>query len=304
MGTAQDEVERDPNGTMSILPAPKGRRQSLVCPGVMAETVSMVSREPFESRYCGPLHLLIAHERLARRRGVTTVEGLPDSDLQNLSHTLTFVPAGRGFREWHDPDIPSRATYIHIDPTAAVMAAAKRTPARILAPRLHFHSPALWQTVLKLKARVEQGDGGCAPYGDALAVVLAHELIHSEVEIFATPVASPGGLAVWQRRLVAQFIEEHLEERLPVAKLAALARLSRYHFSRAFRTSFGISPHRYHSNRRVERAKLLLADPGRSVTDIALDVGFRETSSFAAAFRKWVGRTPTSYRRSLIPNQA
>ncbi|MEA3183183.1 MAG: AraC family transcriptional regulator, partial [Gammaproteobacteria bacterium] len=85
-------LERNPCGTMSILPAHKARSQSRVCQGVMAETVSMVSRQPFESHYCGPLHLLIAHERLARRRGVTTVEGLPDSELQNLSHTLTFVP--------------------------------------------------------------------------------------------------------------------------------------------------------------------------------------------------------------------
>ena len=303
MDAAQDVVERDPRGTMSILPASKGRRQSLVCPGVMAETVSMLSREPFESRYCGPLHLLIAHERLARRRGVTRVEGLPDSDLQNLSHTLTFVPAGRSFREWHDLDIPSHATYIHIDPSSAVIAAEKRMANRILAPRLHFHSPALWQTVLKLKALVEYGDGGCSPYGDALAAVLAHELVHSEAEVFATPVASAGGLAVWQRRLVAQFIEEHLEERLPVARLAALARLSKFHFSRSFRASFGISPHRYHSNLRVERAKLLLADLSRSVTDIALDVGFRETSYFTSVFRKWVGRTPASYRRSLTPTK-
>src|SRR5580700_6291799 len=86
----QSSTDRDACGKISFLPAPHARRQSLVCKGVTAETVSMVNREPFESRYRGPLHLLIAHERLARRRGVTTVEGLPDSNLQNLSHTLTF----------------------------------------------------------------------------------------------------------------------------------------------------------------------------------------------------------------------
>jgi AraC family transcriptional regulator len=302
MGTAKSgAAEQSAGGRMSIRPAPEGRHQGLVCQGVTAETVSMVSREPFESKYCGPLHLLIAHERLARRRGVTTVEGLPDSNLQNLSHTLTFVPAGREFREWHDPDIPSRAIYIHIDPSAVLMAAEKRGGGELLEPRLHFQSPALWQTVLKLKALLEAGAAGCSRYGDALGVVLAHELVHAESE---GPAVVPGGLAVWQRQRVAAHVEEHLAESIPVARLAELARLSPYHFSRSFKASFGVSPHRHHSNRRVERAKLLLAEPHRSVTEIALDVGFRETSSFTALFRKLVGRTPSAYRRALLPNMA
>ena len=299
-----DVLEWESYETMSILPVQKGRSQSLVCQGVTVETVSIVSREPFESRYCGPLHLLIAHERLARRKGLTSVEGLPDSDLQNLSHTLTFVPAGRTFREWHDPDIPSRATYIHIDPSSAVMAAENRMVTQTLAPRLHFRNSALWQTVVKLNALLEVGDASCSRYGDAIAVVLAHELVRSDAEASAAPAASSGGLAVWQRRLIAQFIDDHLEEPIPVPRLAALARLSRCHFCRAFKASFGVSPHRYHSDRRVERAKLLLANSGRSITDIALDLGFCEASSFTTVFRKLVGHTPTGYRRSFTPNIA
>jgi AraC family transcriptional regulator len=296
-------TERDAAGRISFLPAPQARRRRHVCPGVTAETVSIIGRELFESRYCGPLHLLIAHERLTRRKGITTVEGLPDSNLENLSQTFTFVPAGRRFREWHDPDFPSRVIYIHIDPAAAPMTAEEHVGARALPPRLHFHNPVLWQTVLKLMALVEHGEGGCSVYGAALGVVLAHELVHLSPEAGQDAIVPRGGLAVWQRRLVAQYLEEHLAEQIPVARLAEFARLSRYHFCRAFRRSFGISPHRYHANRRLERAKSLLATPALSVTEIALDVGFRETSSFTTAFRKLFGRTPTDYRRSLSPNQ-
>ena len=78
-------------GAVRFEPAPLQRRRGLVCPGVTAEIVSMVCQQPLESRYCGPLHLLIAHERLARRRGLTAVEGLPTSKLQNLSRAFTFV---------------------------------------------------------------------------------------------------------------------------------------------------------------------------------------------------------------------
>jgi AraC family transcriptional regulator len=75
--------------------------------------------------------------------------------------------------------------------------------------------------------------------------------------------------------------------------------LSPYHFSRAFKQSFGMPPHRYLTNQRIERAKSLLAARKLSVTEIGLDVGFSETSSFTSAFRKVTGETPTDYRRRL-----
>jgi AraC family transcriptional regulator len=99
-----------------------------------------------------------------------------------------------------------------------------------------------------------------------------------------------GTLAVWQQRVVATYIEEHLALHV----LAKLVHLSAYYFCRAFKQSFGIPPHRYHINRRIDRAKTLLANPGPSVTDIALELGFSETSSFSAAFRHTTGTTPIS----------
>jgi AraC family transcriptional regulator len=107
-------------------------------------------------------------------------------------------------------------------------------------------------------------------------------------------------LAAWQQRTVAGYIEDHLAEQIPLATLAGLARLSPYHFSRAFKQSFGVPPHRYHTSRRIEQAKLLLEARTRSVTDIGLTLGFSETSAFSAAFRKATGLTPTGYHRSMV----
>src|SRR6202011_613950 len=76
-------------------------------------------------------------------------------------------------------------------------------------------------------------------------------------------------------------------------------RLSPYHFCRSFKHSFGMPPHRYHANRRIEQAKRLLANRELSVTAIALDVGFSETSTFTAAFHRLTGQTPSGYRRNL-----
>jgi AraC-like DNA-binding protein len=108
-----------------------------------------------------------------------------------------------------------------------------------------------------------------------------------------------GGLAAWQERTVSSYIEEHVAEHIPLAMLARLVRLSPYYFCRAFKQSFGLPPHRYHNDRRIELAKTLLAKPMSSVTDVGLAVGFSETSSFTASFRKATGLTPTAFRRSL-----
>jgi AraC family transcriptional regulator len=115
----------------------------------------------------------------------------------------------------------------------------------------------------------------------------------------ASAAAKPlrGGLPAWQQKRVAEFIDTHLAEEISLAALAELVGLSVYHFARAFRRSFGTPPHRYHMARRIDRARALLQRPALSVTQIGIQIGFRETSSFTRGFRKFTGLTPTDYRR-------
>ncbi len=117
-----------------------------------------------------------------------------------------------------------------------------------------------------------------------------------------TPRVEPpvkGGLAAWQQRAVTAYIEEHLAEPILLATLARLVGLSPCYFCRAFRQSLGLPPHRYHSRRRIERAKALLAEPSPSVTEVGLTVGYRDTSSFSAVFHRTTGVSPRAYRRTL-----
>lgn len=124
-----------------------------------------------------------------------------------------------------------------------------------------------------------------------------HELLRLERTASAAARPLRGGLPVWQQRRVAEFIDEHLAEEISLGALAKLVELSLYHFARAFRQSFGVPPHRYHMARRMERARGLLQQPTLSVTQIATQMGFRETSSFTRTFRRLTGLTPTEYRR-------
>ena len=84
---------------------------------------------------------------------------------------------------------------------------------------------------------------------------------------------------------------------LDVPALARAARCSPAHFSRQFAGAFGSPPHRYLLERRIERAKHLLATTDDSVLEIALDVGFAGASSFCTAFKRVTGTTPGAYRR-------
>jgi AraC family transcriptional regulator len=79
--------------------------------------------------------------------------------------------------------------------------------------------------------------------------------------------------------------------------MAAVARLSAYHFARQFKAATGLPPHQYVIARRVERAKGLL-QPGDdiSLAEVALRAGFSDQSQFCQHFKRLVGVTPGQFR--------
>jgi AraC family transcriptional regulator len=284
--------------TVDILPSENVRRHSAAWPGLHVETIQVMRHTPFEYGFRAPCHLLIATELGERYDGETFVEGLPRSTLRDCAHKLTFVPAGHDFRGWHRPRALARTTWFYIDPRGPLPDPALRFDEIEFKPRLFFYDRDLLETALKLKAQVEDS-GSMSRHAEALGIVLTHELVRINSGAARREPANRGGLAAWQQKRVAAYIEEHVANDIPLATLAELVQLSPYHFCRSFKSSFGIPPHRYHANRRIERAKQLLANRELSVTTIALDVGFGDTSRFSAAFHRLTGQTPSRYRRNL-----
>ena len=90
-------------------------------------------------------------------------------------------------------------------------------------------------------------------------------------------------------------------EPLSVDDLARAAGLSRAHFSREFRRTFGESPHAYLLTRRLERAAALLRSTDRSVMEICLSVGLQSVGSFTTSFTRTYGVSPTIYRARFPP---
>ena len=279
-------------------PADAVRRRAHNWHGMGAEVVELTPLGRIECSFRGPVHLLVVHEQGTRREGETFVEGLPPSALRDLSHKLTFVPAGHEYRGWQEPRTLTRLMNVFFNPEGLPILSGKDAGEVALPPRLHFESTTLWETSLKLKRSLEASTVD-ELYVEALGNVLMHELLRFSGGAPRRDAQARGGLAPWQRNAVTTYVEQHLAERISLATLAQLARLSPYYFCRAFKRSFGMSPLRYHSDRRMERAKALLAERIISVTDIGRAIGFSETSSFSAAFRRATGLTPSSYHRTL-----
>jgi AraC family transcriptional regulator len=281
---------------VEISPPDIARRQSENWGAIQADTVRVTRRETFEYSFQARRHLLIAYERAERDDGETLIEGLPKSTLREFNCKLSLVPAGHRFYGWQTPRVLTRVTYFYIDSQDPLFDPESGiTPT--ISPRLFFFDQAVWDTALKLKAEVGNSDPCSRQYAEALSLVLMHELIRLERTTSAPAGSLRGGLPVWQQKRVVEFIEEHLAEEVSLAALAELADLSLYHFARAFKQSFGAPPHRYHMARRMDHARALLQKPALSVTEIGIETGFRETSSFTRAFRKFTGLTPTEYRR-------
>ena len=92
-------------------------------------------------------------------------------------------------------------------------------------------------------------------------------------------------------------------EAWPVRRLAQVSGVSEAHFARAFKTAFGVPPHRYLLTRRLERAAALLRNTDRPVTEICLAVGLSGLGSFTTTFGRVYGLSPLAYRASFPPPQ-
>ena len=80
-------------------------------------------------------------------------------------------------------------------------------------------------------------------------------------------------------------------------ELADVACMSKYHFVRLFKATYGVTPMEHVSQRRIERAQDLLRATNLTVTEVCFAVGFSSLGSFSTRFKAIVGETPTQFQR-------
>jgi AraC-like DNA-binding protein len=109
-----------------------------------------------------------------------------------------------------------------------------------------------------------------------------------------------GGLSPAKLRRAMDLLLGRLDGEVTLTELATELGTSTSHVSRAFKASTGLPPWRWLAERRIERAKELLAEPRLSLTDVVQMVGYTGQTTFGEAFRRATGMTPGQYRREVL----
>lgn len=142
-----------------------------------------------------------------------------------------------------------------------------------------------------------------ALHGLLLAMIQTQTNLFREIEQLP-PARYATRVELYQRLYRARdYIHATLAEPLSLADIAQVVHLSPHHFLRAFKEAFGITPHMYLTQKRIERAQYLLTHTTHSITDICLEIGYESPSSFSNLFRRQTGLSPRAYRKRYLDRQ-
>ncbi|GAB4381221.1 MAG: hypothetical protein Kow00121_39200 [Elainellaceae cyanobacterium] len=159
----------------------------------------------------------------------------------------------------------------------------------------------LKQLCLKLCSELQQKTQFKLLYVERLTSLLSiHLLQHYSSLRLSTHDDALSGLVPYKLKQALSYMQTHCcKSNIRVTDIAVEIGLSQYHFSRLFKQSMGISPHKYLNQQRIERAKALLKQKDVPISDIAAEVGFVDQSHFTRHFRQLTGITPQIYRQKI-----
>ena len=130
---------------------------------------------------------------------------------------------------------------------------------------------------------------------DHARFLIATRLLHI---IEADAAKAPSGLlGVKRLQPAVEFLNAYSESHTSLADLAALCRVSIYHFARSFSAQLGCAPFEYQRALRLNKARVLLRESDLAIEAVGIAVGIESASNFARLFRRNVGLSPSEYRR-------
>jgi AraC-like DNA-binding protein len=168
--------------------------------------------------------------------------------------------------------------------------------------RTYPHDEVLTPALLHLRAVLPRRKDDRGWLTEKLYLLLQRLLqVHQQVrkEVETLPSLRPATREELYRRLhrAKDYAAALFDQPLALEEMAQVACLSPNHFLRTFKQAFAQTPHQFVTQLRLERAKRLLAQTSRSVTEICATVGFESLGSFSWLFTRRVGMSPEAYRR-------
>ncbi len=160
-----------------------------------------------------------------------------------------------------------------------------------------FHDPHVEQITHLLRLEMESGAPQGALYAETLASALSVCLLQREHDTVRLPILPPAAKVRTELQRAVAFIQDNLASELSLDAIAREAGLSPYHFARLFAEAFGVAPHQYVIQARIERAKMLITQSRLPLGEAAHSVGFSDQSHFTRHFKRLVGVTPRAFVR-------
>jgi AraC family transcriptional regulator len=265
--------------------------------------LSFGKREAAELEFSSQSHLIILlPDGVAG--GCEWSNGSQTGKLSSVApNTILFNPAGAYLSIRNRTSQPCRILLLSIDPTLVNRLGVGDVNVADLQFRqqIGIEDQVIRLTLAAIEQEIEAPGLNSRLYIDSLLMLLLTQLMRCASN-FATPRQSAyvkGGLPNWRLKRALELLETDRTKTPSLAELAAPLRLQPTSFCRAFKQSTGRSPHRYLLEHRVNRAKEMMKDRKRTLTEIALDCGFSSSSQFSIVFKRITGVSPRNYRLSL-----
>ena len=268
-------------------------------PRIKVEIVNLKDVGQSEYKWSGPENYLALHD-LVLSDGEIRVDGRENARLLDLRNLLTFLPPNVGVEGWGRYKA-RRNTIAVLNFDADLVQSERETHLRLgsAPPLIYFLDESLKTTMLKLHAIVSAGEPAAEMFAETLAILAALELSRKLGSQAETQLSAGGRLSNRHLAMTHDYIAAHLSRPILLSELAAIVGLSRFHFLRAFKKTFGVTPHQFLTQKRIEKAQRLLAETGVPISAIAADCGFGSLAHFSATFRRITSAPPSEYRRTI-----
>lgn len=168
-----------------------------------------------------------------------------------------------------------------------------------LMTQLFGRDPLIYHMGLELKQELELAGSDSQLYAESMATALSAHLIRRYATRRAIIKSYAGGLPPHKLKTVIAYIQDHLDQSLSLAEMAAVVQMSPHYFASLFKQSIGVAPYQYITQCRIERAKQLLTRSELTIVEVCHQVGFHSQSHFTKVFREHTQVTPKAYRNSL-----
>jgi AraC family transcriptional regulator len=249
--------------------------------------------------YAHTRHMILVHGTQHRVQVERAFDGRRRQEHIGSDNNVVIVPATVQHQTNWSAESPFLLLFIEPDFLAQV-AYESVTAERIqLIPQYAMDDPLIDQVGRSLSAELESNAWGGRLFADSLTIALSIHLIRHYSDWQQPLRQYTGGLSQHSLQQAIAYINEHLAEELSITAIAGELEMSQYYFSRLFKQSVGLSPYQYVMQQRIKRAQNLLKITSLSILAIAVQVGFSNQNQFTIQFRKFVGTTPSAYRKQL-----